>query len=59
MARTGATRNAGGILVGISLIKRPLGRPRMRWLGNSKADLRETGYEDVTGSESCSGGLCC
>jgi hypothetical protein len=37
----GAKRNAYRILVGKPEGKRPLGRPRSRWLGNSKMDLRE------------------
>jgi hypothetical protein len=34
-------RNAYRILAGKSERKRPLGRPRRRWLGNSKMDLRD------------------
>jgi hypothetical protein len=33
----------GTILVEKSVGKRPLGRPRRRWLNNIKMDLRETG----------------
>jgi hypothetical protein len=32
------------ILVGKPEGKRPLGRPRCRWVGNIKMDLRETGW---------------
>jgi hypothetical protein len=39
-ARTGERRNAYRILVG----KRPLGRPRRRWVDNIKMDLREVGW---------------
>jgi hypothetical protein len=27
--------------------KRPLGRPRRRWVGNITMDLREIGWDDV------------
>jgi hypothetical protein len=27
--------------------KRPLGRPRRRWVDNIKMDLRETGWDDM------------
>jgi hypothetical protein len=27
--------------------KRPLGRPRCRWVGNNKIDLREIGWNDM------------
>jgi hypothetical protein len=37
----GETRNAYRILVGKPEGKRPLGRPRRRWLDNIKIDLRE------------------
>jgi hypothetical protein len=40
----GETRNAYGILVGNSEGKRPLGRPRRRWMDNIKIDLREDRY---------------
>jgi hypothetical protein len=36
-------RNAYRILVGKQEGKRPLGRPRRRWVGNIKRDLREIG----------------
>jgi hypothetical protein len=29
--------------------KRPLGRPRLRWVDNIKMDLREIGWDDVNG----------
>jgi hypothetical protein len=41
----GETRNAYRILVGKSEGKRPLGRPRRRWLDNIKIDLREIGWD--------------
>jgi hypothetical protein len=39
----GETRNAYRILVGNPEGKRPLGRPRRRWVDNIKMDLREIG----------------
>jgi hypothetical protein len=38
------TRNAYRILVGKPERKRPLGRPRHRWMDNIKIDLREMGW---------------
>jgi hypothetical protein len=38
---TGEKRNACKILVGKPEGKRPLGRPRLRWLDNIKTDLIE------------------
>jgi hypothetical protein len=37
----GEKRNAYRILLGIPERKRPLGRPRRRWVGNIKMDLRD------------------
>jgi hypothetical protein len=37
----GEKRNAYRILVGMPEGKRPLGRPRHRWLNDIKMDLRE------------------
>jgi hypothetical protein len=37
-------RNAYRILVGNPEGKRPLGRPRRRWVDNIKMDLREIGW---------------
>jgi hypothetical protein len=39
----GEERNVYWILVGKSEGKRPLGRPRRRWVDNIKMDLREIG----------------
>jgi hypothetical protein len=39
----GAKRNAYMILMGKPEGKRPLGRPRCRWVDNVKMDLREIG----------------
>jgi hypothetical protein len=47
VARMGETRNAYGILVGKPEGKRPLGRPRRRWVDNIKTDLSEIGWDGV------------
>jgi hypothetical protein len=44
-ARIGERRNAYKILVGKPEGKRPLGRPRRRWVDNIKIDLREVGWD--------------
>jgi hypothetical protein len=36
-----------GVLVGKPEGKRPLGRPRCRWVDNIKMDLRETGWDGM------------
>jgi hypothetical protein len=41
----GEKKNAYRILVGKSEGKRPLGRPRRRWMDNIKMDLREVGWD--------------
>jgi hypothetical protein len=41
VARIGEKRNADRILVGKPEGKRPLRRPRRRWLDNIKTDLRD------------------
>jgi hypothetical protein len=46
VARMGEKRNAYRILVGNPEGKRPLGRPRRRWVDNIKMDLREIGWDD-------------
>jgi hypothetical protein len=43
VARMEETRNAYRILVGKPERKRPLGRPRSRWVDTIKIDLREIG----------------
>jgi hypothetical protein len=47
VAGIGEKRNAYWILVGTQEGKRPLGRPRRRWVDNIKMDLREIGWEGV------------
>jgi hypothetical protein len=46
-ARMGEKRNACKILVGKPEGKTSLGRPRRRWVDNSKTDLREIGWDGV------------
>jgi hypothetical protein len=41
----GERRNAYRILVGNPEGRRPLGRPRRRWVDNIKMDLREVGWD--------------
>jgi hypothetical protein len=43
VARMGEKKNAYRLLVGKSEGKRPLGRPRCRWVYNIKMDLAEMG----------------
>jgi hypothetical protein len=43
----GAKRNAYRISVGKPKGKRPLGRPRRRWVDNIKMDLREIGWDGL------------
>jgi hypothetical protein len=45
----GETRNAYRILLGKREGKRPLGRPRRRWVDNIKIDLRERERERENG----------
>jgi hypothetical protein len=40
----GEKRNAYRIFVGMPERRRPLGRPRRRWVDNIKMDLREIGW---------------
>jgi hypothetical protein len=47
IACMGEMRNAYNILVGKPEGKRPLGRPRHRWEGNVRMDLREIQWEGV------------
>jgi hypothetical protein len=43
----GEKRNANRLLVGKPEGKRPLGRPRRRWVDNIRMDLVEVGWGDV------------
>jgi hypothetical protein len=43
----GEKRNAYRILVGKPEGKRPLGRPRRRWMDNIKMDLTEIGWDGM------------
>jgi hypothetical protein len=47
VARMGAKRNACMILMGNPEGKRPLGRPRRRWVHNNKMDPRDIGWDGV------------
>ena len=51
VARMGEERGACRVLVGKPEGKRPLGRPRRRWVDNITMDLQEVGfgYVDWTG----------
>jgi hypothetical protein len=43
----GGDRNAYRLLVGKPEGRRPLGRPRRRWVDNTRMDLGEVGWGDV------------
>jgi hypothetical protein len=43
----GEKRNAYMLLVGKPEGRRPLGRPRLRWLDNIRMDLVKVGWSDV------------
>jgi hypothetical protein len=47
VARMGENRNVYRLLVGRPEEKRPLGRPRRRWMDNIKMDLSEVGLNVV------------
>jgi hypothetical protein len=49
VGRMGEKRNAYRILVGKPEVKRPLGRPRRRWVDNIKMNLRKIGLVVWTG----------
>jgi hypothetical protein len=43
----GEKRNAYRILVGKPEGRRPLGRPKRRWVDNIRMDLREIGWDGI------------
>jgi hypothetical protein len=43
----GEKRNSYRILAGKPEGKRPLGRPRCRWVDNIRMDIRETGWSGM------------
>jgi hypothetical protein len=47
VARMGETKNSYRLLVAKTEGRRPLGRPRRRWLDNIRMDLVELGWGDV------------
>jgi hypothetical protein len=47
VARMGERRNACRILVGKPEEKRPLGRPRCRWVDNIQMDFRMIGWDGM------------
>jgi hypothetical protein len=47
VARMGEQKNAYRLLVGNPEGKRPLGRPRRRWVDNIRMDLGDVGWYDV------------
>jgi hypothetical protein len=50
VARMGEKMSAYRILVGKPEGKRPVGRPRHKWVDNVRIDLREVGWDVWTGS---------
>jgi hypothetical protein len=56
-ARMEEKRNANRILMGKTEGKRPLGRPRRRWVDNIKMDLREVGIGSIWLRIGTGGGL--
>jgi hypothetical protein len=47
VARMGEKRNTYRLLVGKPEGKRPLGRPRLRWMDNIRMDLEDVGWGDM------------
>jgi hypothetical protein len=59
VARVGQKRNAYLILVGKPEGRRPLGRPRRRWVDNVKMDLERMGWYGLERSGSGQGKVEC
>jgi hypothetical protein len=57
VARMGERRNAYSILVGKPEGRRPLGRPRRRWVDNIKMDLRKIELDGMDWSGCTIGGF--
>jgi hypothetical protein len=53
VARMGEKKNVYRLLVGKPEGKRPLGRPRLRWIDNIKIDILEIELNVVLGSIKC------
>jgi hypothetical protein len=49
VARMGAKRNAYRLLAGKTEGRKPLGRPRRRWVDNIRVDLLEKGWGGMDG----------
>jgi len=47
VARMGEERGVYRVLLGKPEGKRPLGRPRRRWVDNIRTDLQEVGYGSI------------
>jgi hypothetical protein len=47
VARMGEKKNSYSLFVGKPEGKRPLGRPRRRWVDNIRMEFREVGWGDV------------
>jgi hypothetical protein len=52
----GCINNAYRLVVGKPEVKRPLERPRRRWLDNIRMDLVKVGWDDVDWACSTNGG---
>jgi hypothetical protein len=52
----GEKKNAYRILVEKPEVKRPLGRPRHRWVDNIKMDVREIGWDRIVWTRLISSG---